>query len=161
MPTTSGTNQTFRTVKTLTNLIPFKSLGVYSTLSSFCAPAGTAGLANQYFDPLYLKGSALQIYSITENKLVEIVPTFNYFEVAQNGEITNQGATEPAAIAIAGTACTNFVVGVYLKYKMSKDGVPQSAIFLIYYKTTQTFAAANILSTQIYEVGVRGDRDFE
>lgn len=90
-----------------------------------------------------------------------MVPTFNYFEVAENGEITSKGATEPTAIAIAGTACTNFAVGVYLKYKMSKDGAPTAAIFSIYYKTTQTFPVANVLASQLFAIVVRGDKDFE
>jgi len=153
MPTTSGTSETFKTAKTMVNYIPLKSLGIYSTLASFCAASGT-------FDPLYLKGSTLGIYSIPENKLVEIVPTFNYFEVAESGEIVDKVASEPAAIAISGAACRNFAVGIYLKYKLSKEGIPTAAQFSIYYKTTQTFALANIPVSQLYAVVVRGDKDF-
>ena len=103
-------------------------------MADFCAPSGTVGLTAPYFDPLYYKGSTLGIYSIPDNKLIDVVPTFNYFEVAENGEITSKGVTEPAAIASAAGACTNFAVGVYLKYKMSQDGKPTAAVFSIYYK---------------------------
>ena len=147
LPTTQGVRQTFKTAKTLVNYIPFKSVGTYSTLAKFCAVAGTAGLESPNFDPLFLKGSTLAIYNIPENKRTEITPTFEYFEVAANGEITSKAAAEPSAVAISGTACTNFAVGVYLKYKMSKEGVPTAATFSVYYKTTETFASTNIIAS--------------
>lgn len=78
---------------------------------------------------------------------MEVTPTFEYHEVAADGVITSKGATEPAALAISGLACTNFAVGVYLKYKMSKEGAPVQAVFSVYYKTSETFAASSIVSS--------------
>jgi hypothetical protein len=147
LPTTSGLQQTYNVPKTMVNYIPFKSVGTYTSLSNFCAVKGTASLKNQYFDPLYLKGSKLKIFGIPQNDLVEVTPTFNYYEVAANGVITSKGTTEPATVAISGLACTNFAVGVYLKYKMSKEGAPTQAVFSIYYKTTETFLSSDIVSS--------------
>lgn len=56
--------------------------------------------------------------------------------------------------------CTNFVVGVFLKYSVNNKGEAQEAEFYIYYKDTDTFSDSSIIASQLFGVVVRGSNDF-
>jgi hypothetical protein len=105
-------------------------VGVYSSLNEFCDILGVSTLKTNFYNPVYWKGSSVKLYNANDKQQVTLTPTFNYFEVKNDGSIIDQKATEPSSpISINTFNCQNFVVGVYLKYSVNDKGTPVSAQF--------------------------------
>ena len=98
-------------------------MSIFTDVAAFCSPVGTATLESPYFDPAYFKGSTLRFINPKDGSETDITPVFNYYEVAADGTITDQGTTEPAtAITVNVDDCENFTAAVYLKYAVDEDG---------------------------------------